>query len=270
MTGDRGEHLALSAGLRLVDPRVVCCIRVVKVRQDGRPASSGAEAQHVSEPAHDRVSQRARGEVRWWGVALPRAGQLIVADPRLPSAQVLAVLSDVRDGARVRRAWSRYVGPMAGVAGALLVGVALATASDRTRAAALVLVALVFLYWACRTSSQLRALNARGRDRLVFAVRAAGNEQTWELVEHMENVAGHGASHRSSVRDLLWHVVHLSPHDDGAIAALLDQARSGQLRSGGDLREAIFSLRTRAQLSSQSPRCSGAQLAPLFRYEARE
>lgn len=202
-------------------------------------------------------------------MALPRAGQLIVADPRIPSAEVLAVLSDVRDRARARPTWSRHVGRVAMVAGALLVGVGLMTASDRTSAAAVVLIALGFLYWAYRAQGRLRELHARGRDRPVFAVRAAGREQTWELVEHLERIAEQGG-HRSNVRELLWHVVHLPTTDDAAIATLAEQARAGQLRSGSDLRDAVAALRTRVQPASPRSRRSGAQLAALFSYEARE
>ncbi|MBN9739446.1 MULTISPECIES: hypothetical protein [unclassified Pseudonocardia] len=209
--------------------------------------------------------------VRWWGAALPRSGQLVVADPLLATPLLRALLSDAIDGGHTpQRSPRRFpllllvIGVVGGCAAVVVV------VPDAVQSLLLVLLAVGFAVWACTAQSRTATIRHREGARPLFAIRAAGGPATWALVAHLEDVGGHSEAARGAVRTLLWRVAHLSPTGDPAIATLADLARSGGLHTDDDLHQAAERLQALPAAAPGDVRRTVPQLSTLFRYEARE
>lgn len=209
--------------------------------------------------------------VRWWGAALPRSGQLVVADPLLATPLLRALLSDAVDGGHTPQRAPRRVPLLLlaiGIVGGC--GAVVLVVPSGLQSLLLVLLAVGFAVWACTAQSRTATIRHREGARPLFAIRAAGGPATWALVAHLEQVAGHDEASRAAVRTLLWRVAHLSPTGDPAIATLADLARSGGLHTGDDLHRAAERLRALPAAAPDDVRRTVPQLSTMFRYEAGE
>jgi hypothetical protein len=208
-------------------------------------------------------------ELTWWGAVLPRAGQLVVADPLLPRPLMTALLSDAADDVSAtgpRRARVVVVSLLAG--GGLAAAVVMAT--EALQVLLLVTAAVGFVVWSSRMHSREHAVREREGARPLFAVRPSVGEPTWELLAHLDSqqAARPDDAFCAAARHLLWRVAHVSPRSDAAITRLTERARDGDLSSTDQLWAAAEDLTMLAVASPRDVRRSVPQLAVLFRYES--
>ncbi|KAA1012201.1 hypothetical protein FVA95_27465 [Pseudonocardia sp. EV170527-09] len=124
-------------------------------------------------------------KLTWWGAVLPRAGQLVVADPLLPGPLMMALLSDAADTASAPVPHRTRLLVISLLVGGGLSAAAL-LASEALLVLLLVTTAVGFVAWASRRRSRERAVREREGARPLFAVRPAVGEPTWDLLAELD------------------------------------------------------------------------------------
>lgn len=240
------------------------------VGADGLRINGLGEAVGVTASGSEVDGPIAEAGVRWWGAALPRSGQLVVADPLMAAPLIRALLSDAVDGGHTPQRVPRQVSLLLLAIGAVGgCGAVFLVAPGGLQSVLLVVLAVGFAGWACTAQSRTATIRHREGARPLFAIRAAGGPSTWALLAHLEEL-GRDDANRAAVRTLLWRVAHLSPAGDPAIATLADLARSGGLYTGEDLYRAAEHLHAYPAAAPADVRRTVPQLSMMFRYEARQ